>query len=168
MIPRIRFAMIDNCSSDDLVERILDETAKPPPEQPLHFRDDKERYEDRPHKNTDGSGDKSEGYDDDGNGLSCGKQDDDDHVHGRSQDVCDTGRVHARLKVRNSLLHGLEFGLIDCVGQKLGLVGNEVMETGPHTRNGRAVVIDHREAKADSQKKTCEVVEVEEVSASGR
>ena len=129
----------------------MDEAAKPPPEQPLHFRYDKERYEDRPYKNTDGGSDKSEGYDDDGDGLSCSKQDDDDHVDGRSQDVCDTGGVHASLKVCNSFLHGLEFGLIDFVGEKLGLVGNEIMETGPHTRNGRAVVIDHCEAKADSQ-----------------
>jgi hypothetical protein len=28
-----------------------------------------------------------ERYDDDGDGLGCSKQDDDDHVHGRSQDV---------------------------------------------------------------------------------
>ena len=55
----------------------------------------------------------------------------------------------------------LQLGLVDLVGQKLRFIGNEVVEAGSHARNGRAVVIDHRKAKADGQQKAREVVEVE-------
>src|ERR1700735_2787671 len=60
-----------NSRGDDLVEGILDEASKPAPEEPFEFRDDEERYEDWPHKNTNSSGNESVSDDNDGDGLGC-------------------------------------------------------------------------------------------------
>src|SRR5258708_17446051 len=152
----------ENGSSDDLVERKFDEARKQNPEKPLQFKKYKEGDENRSHKHTNGRGDKAERYYDDGNGLGSGKQDDDDHVDDSSKDIRNARRIHPNFEVRDPLLHSLEFCLIDFIGQELRLVGNEIMEASPDTRNRRAVVIHHSEAKADSQEETCEVVEVEE------
>ena len=41
------------------------------------------------------------------------------------------------------------------------------MEADSDAGNGRAVVIDHRKAKADGQQQACEIVELERVLAAG-
>src|SRR6202022_433621 len=60
---------------------------------------------------------------------------------------------------------GLQFRLVDAIGQELRLVGDEVMEAGTDTGNRRAVVIDHSESKGDGQKQTREIVKMEGVLA---
>src|SRR5271156_6312658 len=74
----------DGCG-DDLVEGILNETAEPTPEEPLHLRNDKKGDEDRPDQNTNRRGDESVGDDHNRYGLSSGEQDRHDDVNGSSQ-----------------------------------------------------------------------------------
>src|SRR5580700_9897181 len=61
--------------SDDLVEGILDEAAKPAPEEPFHFGDDKKRNEYRSYQHANRSGDEAVGDDHDRYGLGRCKQD---------------------------------------------------------------------------------------------
>src|SRR4029077_2261833 len=59
----------------------------------------------------------------------------------------------------------LKLRLVDLARQKLGFIGNEVVEAGSHARNRRAVVVDHSEAKADGEKKARDSVELERLFA---
>ena len=61
----------------------------------------------------------------------------------------------------------LELGLVDLARQKLGLVGDEVVEAGSNARNGRVVVVDHREAEADGQQQARKIIEMERMLAAG-
>src|SRR4029077_19547569 len=134
---------VHNGRGDDLIESVLNETAQPAPEQPLQFRDDKERNENRPDQDANGGSDKSEGDYNDSDGLGCSEQNDDDHIDDSSKDICKAWRIHPNLKIGDPLFHCLEFCLIDFIGEELRLVGNEIVETGAHTRNWSAVVIHH-------------------------
>src|SRR5437762_8112025 len=121
---------------DDLIESVLNETAQPTPEQPLQFRDDKKRNENRPDQNANGGSDKSESDYNDSDGLGCSEQNDDDHIDDSSKHIRKTRRIHPNFEVGDALLHRSKFGLINLVGQELGLIGNEIVETGAHTWNG--------------------------------
>src|SRR3984885_1289097 len=152
---------IDDGGGDDLVEGILDETAEPSPEEPLHFRNNKKRNEDGSDQHANRRGDEPVGYDHNRYGLRGGEQDRHDDVDGSSQKISPTGGAHAGLEIGNLRDHCLQLGLIDLARQKLRLVGDEVVETDSDAGDGRAVVIDHREAKADGEKQTRKMVELE-------
>src|SRR5208337_3088455 len=151
----------------DLVEGILDETPEPAPEEPLHLWNDKKRDEDRSHKHANGSGNESIGDDHDCYGLGRGEQDGHNDEHGRSENVSPAGGVHSGFEVRNLRNHCLELGLIDLARQKLGLVGDEVVEAGSDAGNRCVVVVDHREAKADGQQQARKIIEMERMLAAG-
>src|SRR5713101_2976661 len=55
----------------------------------------------------------------------------------------------------------LELRLIDFARQELRFVGDEFVEAGSHTRNRRAVIVDHSESETDREEEAHEIVEVE-------
>ena len=151
----------DHGRGDDLVEGVLDEAAEPAPEEPLHFRNDKEWDKDRPHQDADRRGNESIGDDHNRHGLGGGEQDRHDDVDGGSENVSPRRRVHAGLEVRYLRNNCLQLGLIDLAGQELRFVGDEIVEADTNTGNRRVVVVDHRKTKADGQQQAREIVEME-------
>src|SRR5580692_2344517 len=156
----------DGCG-DDLVEGILDEAAEPAPEKPLHFRNDKKGNEDGAYQDANRGGDESIGDDHNRYRLGCGEQNGDDDVDGGSEKISPARRVHASFEARNLRDYGLELRLIDLRREKLGFVGDEVVEAYSDAGDGGAVVIDHREAKADGQKQARKMIELEGRPAAG-
>src|SRR6202044_2065612 len=102
----------------DLVEGVLDEAAKPTPEEPLHFWNDKKRNEDRSHKHANRRGDESVRDHHNCNRLSCGEEDGDDDIYGGAENIPPAGGIHAGFKVRDLADHGLKLGLIDLARQE--------------------------------------------------
>src|SRR5207237_9521655 len=142
--------------------------AEPALEKPDQPRNDEKGHKKRPHKQTHRRGDESIGDDHDADRLGCGKQDEDDGVDDGSEDVGHAWRIHADFEIGDPLFHRLELGLVDLVGQKLGLVGDQVMETGSYAGNRVAVVVGHSKAKADGQKKRGKAIELKKGFAAGR
>jgi len=54
---------VQHAGCDDLVERILNESLEPAPEEPIELRNDKEGNKYRPEEDANGGGDHSEGHD---------------------------------------------------------------------------------------------------------
>ena len=145
----------------------MDETAEPAPEEPLHFWNDEKRDKDRPHQHANRSSNESIRDDHKRYGLGRSEQDGHDDIDGRSENVSPCGGVHAGFKVRNLCNNRLELGLVDLARQKLGLVGDEVVEADSNSGNRRVVVVDHREAKADGQQQARKIIEMERMLAAG-
>src|SRR5580692_1398884 len=82
---------VHHSRGNNLVEGILDKAAKPAPEKPLHFWNDKERNEDRANQDADGGGDEAVGDNDKRDGLGRRKQNDHDDVDRRTEKVSPTG-----------------------------------------------------------------------------
>src|SRR6266403_296993 len=82
---------VDYSRGDNLVEGILDKAAKPAPEEPLHFWNDKERNEDRTNQDADGGGDKAVGDNDQRDSLGRRKQNDHDYINRSTKEVSPTG-----------------------------------------------------------------------------
>src|SRR6202050_544156 len=152
---------------DDLVEGILDEAAEPAPEKPLHLWNDKKWNEDRSHQHANSGGNEPVGDDHNRYGLSRGEQDGHDDVDRGSENVSPSWGIHAGFEVGNLRDYCLELRLIDLSREKLGFIGDEVVETDSNAGDGRAVVIDHREAQADGQKQARKMIELEGRSAAG-
>src|SRR5438270_4364815 len=159
---------VDHRRGNHLVEGVLDKAPKPAPEKPVHPGNDKKGNKNRPHKHAHRRGDESIGDDHDADGLRCRKQDDDDGVDDGSEDVGHAWRIHSDFEIGDPLFHRLELSLVDLVGQKLGLVGDQVMETGSYAGNRVAVVVGHSKAKADGQKKRGKTIELKKGFAAGR
>src|SRR5208282_2777517 len=153
---------------DDLVEGILDEAAEPAPEEPLHLWNDKKWDEDWSHQHAYSGGNEPVGDDHNCYGLSRGEQDGHDDVDRGSENVSPSGGIHAGFEVGNLRNYCLELRLIDLSREKLGLVGDKVVEASSNAGNRRAVVIDHRETKADGQKQARKMIELERRPARGR
>src|SRR5260370_32405843 len=119
----------DNRCGDNLVKGVLKEASEPAPEEPLKFRNDKERNEYRADKNADSRGDKSISDDDDGNCLCRCKQNYDNGVDDGPENVGNAGRIQAHFEVSNALNNGLKFSLDDLVGTEWRLIGDEIRKT---------------------------------------
>jgi len=100
-------------SRDYLIEGVLDETAKPAPEEPFHLRNDKKRNEDRAYQNANRGGDEAVSDDYNRYGLCRGKQDGHDDVDRSSQKISPTGGVHAGFEIGNLRDHRLQLRLSD-------------------------------------------------------
>src|SRR5260370_30416560 len=74
--------------------------------------------------------------------------------------MASNGRIHAGLKVRDMRDDIVKLRLGDAARQKLGFIGDEIVEAGSHAGNRRVVVVDHGEAKTDGEQEACEVVEL--------
>src|ERR1700735_2652037 len=155
-------------SSNDLVEGVLDKTAKPTPEKPLHPGDDKKWNEDRSHQHANSRGDKSVSDHHNRDRLSCCEENCDDDINGRAENISPGRRIHAGLKVRNLADNVLKLGLIDLARQKLRLVGHEIVEARADAWKGSAVVVDHREAKTDGEQQARKMIELERRPSAGR
>ena len=120
---------VDDRGGNDFIKGILQETAEPAPEEPLQFRNNEERHKDRSNKNAHGGGDESIGNDDDGDGLCGCEKNHDDHVNRHAEYVGNTGGVDARLEITDAVNNGLQLGLVNAVGEELGFVRNQIVET---------------------------------------
>ena len=103
----------DDRGGDDLIEGVLQEASEPAPEKPLEFRDDEKRHEDRAHEHAHGGGDETVGDDHDGDGLSRGQQNNDDHVDDSAEMSVTPGASMRASKSFTPWSDGLEFGLVD-------------------------------------------------------
>src|SRR5580700_9655859 len=113
---------VNNRRCDYLVEGVLDEAFEPAPKEPFQFRNYKERYEYRSHEYTHRRRDESESDHDDCDGLGRREQNNDDDINYCPKDVRDPWRVHTGLVIGDSLFDSLQFGLVDFIREKLGLV----------------------------------------------
>ena len=71
------------------------------------------------------------------------------------------GGVHAGLEIGDLRDDGLELGLVDLARQELSFIRDEIVEARADTGDRSAVVIDHREAKANGQKQAREIDRME-------
>src|SRR5208282_4351972 len=117
---------------------------------------------------TNRSSDEPVGDDHNRYGLRCGEQYGHGDVDRGSENVSPSWRIHAGFEVGNLRDHCLELRLIDLRREKLCFIRDEVMEADADAGDGRAVIIDHREAKADGQKQARKMIELERGPARGR
>ena len=69
------------------------------------------------------------------------------------------------LEIATALDDNLQLSFRDSVGEELRFIRDEIVKARADAGDRSAVVIDHREAKADGEQEAREVVEVEIVPA---
>src|SRR6266581_7201848 len=151
---------VENTRGDHLIEGVLNKSLQPTPKEPVELGNDKEWNKHRSQENAKRRGHNAEGHNDERQSLGDNRPKPQQGIQEGGDWLCNSRRFEIAQHILRVVCNSLRVSLADLIREAGRFIGDEMMKVAPKSRDGRVIVVHHRESKADHENQRYKVGEM--------